>query len=100
MVIDTLENGVWTRRDIETNEILCIVESLGNNIYRATNHFTKITAEIVPIDEYKTEIKCVENKRADKNGVYRKTTKLAEHNTKWLNYMCQKIGFIRQAKVL
>ncbi len=58
----------------------------------------KITAEIVPIDDYKTLIRCIENKQADKNGVYRKTKKLADHNTSWLNYMCQEIGFVRKAK--
>ena len=52
----------------------------------------------MPIDDYKTLIRCIENKQADKNGVYRKTKKLADHNASWLNYMCQEIGFVRKAK--
>lgn len=98
MIVDKMENGIWTRTDTDENEVLCKIESLGNNVYKATNCFTKITAEIVPIDDYKTLIRCIENKQADKNGVYRKTKKLADHNASWLNYMCQEIGFVRKAK--
>ena len=98
MIVDKMENGIWTRTDTDKNEVLCKIESLGNNVYKATNCFTKITAEIVPIDDYKTLIRCIENKQADKNGVYRKTKKLADHNASLLNYMCQEIGFARKAK--
>lgn len=62
--------------------------------------FFDITAEIIPLDDYKTSVRCIENKKAGKNGKYRKTKLLAEHNTNWLNYMLEKKGFIRKAKTM
>lgn len=84
--------------DGDRNKIMCTIEALGNDIYKATNKFTQITAEIKPLDGFRTMTKCVENKKADKNGVYRKTKALAEHNTSWLCYMLEEYGFIRKAK--
>lgn len=49
-------------------------------------------------DEHNTVIRCIENKIADKNGRYRKTKKLMEHNTKWLWRMLEEKGFIRKSK--
>lgn len=54
MIINKMENGIWTSIDTERNEVLCTIESLGNHIYKATNSFLKITAEVFPIDEYRT----------------------------------------------
>ena len=99
MIVDKMENGVWTRTETESKEVLCKIENLGNNIYRATNKFTQVTAEIIPLDDYMTQTKCIENKRVDKNGRFRKTNTLADHNTMWLCYMLQEYGFIRKAKV-
>lgn len=84
--------------DTDRNVIICTIESLGNDIYKATNKFTQITAEIKPLDDFRTMTRCVENKKADKNGRYRKTKELTEHNTSWLCYMLEKYGFIRKAK--
>jgi hypothetical protein len=97
MIEENLENGKYQMIDTERNEVLCTIESLGNNIYKAINKHTQITAEIIPLDEYKTSLKCIENKSADKNGVFKRSKKLAEHNTNWLYYMLQEKGFIRKA---
>ena len=70
MIINKMENGIWTSIDTERNEVLCTIESLGNHIYKATNSFLKITAEVFPIDEYRTYAKCIENKNRTKNGIY------------------------------
>lgn len=61
--------------------------------------YTQITAEIEPIDDYRTSIRCIENKKADKNGRFRKTKTLTDHNTHWLYYMLVEYGFIRKSKV-
>lgn len=58
--------------DTDRNEIMCTIEVLGNDIYKATNKFTQITAEIKPLDDFRTMTRCLENKKADKNGRYRK----------------------------
>ena len=95
-MIEILENGVYTAKD--ENRILCTIIDLGNNIYRAVNLNSDITAEIYSIDEYKTYLRCIENKNRSKDGKYRKSKKLAEHNTRWLAYMLEKKGFIRKSK--
>ena len=99
MIIDKMENGVWTTTDTETNKVLCTIESLGNNIYKVINNSLSITAEVFPIDEYRTSIKCIENKNKTKNGIYRKSKKLMDANMKWLVYMLEETGFIRKPKL-
>lgn len=94
---EVMGNGVYQSID-DSGEILLTITSLGNNAYRAVNKFFDITAEIIPLDDYRTSVRCIENKKADKNGKYRKTKLLVEHNTNWLNYMLQEKGFIRKAK--
>ena len=86
--------------DTERNEVLCTIESLGNHVYKATNSFLKITAEVFPIDEYRTSVKCIENKNRTKNGIYRKSRKLMDSNMKWLVYMLEEYGFIRKPKTI
>ena len=44
MIINKMENGIWTSTDTERNEVLCTIESLGNHVYKATNSFLKIIA--------------------------------------------------------
>lgn len=94
---EIMEKGVYQSMD-DNGKVLLTITALGNNTYRAVNSFTDITAEIIPIDDYKTVTRCIENRKADKNGKYRKSKTLAEHNTNWLNYMLQEKGFIRKAK--
>lgn len=96
MVTEVMENGMYKACDGE--EVLCTIISLGNNIYRAANTDCDITAEVVPEDDYITRLKCIEHKRRGKDGRYRKTTKLLQHNLKWLMYMLEEKSFIRKAK--
>lgn len=96
---EVMENELYQSID-DNGVILLTITSLGNNTYRAVNKFFDITAEIKPLDDYKTSVRCIENKKADKNGKYRKTKLLAEHNTSWLDYMLQEKGFIRKAKAM
>lgn len=77
---------------------ICVIESLGDNKYHAHNNECDIVAEIIPIDDYKTQLSLISHKRRGKNGKYRKSNKLAEHNLFWLNYMLQQKGFIRMQK--
>ena len=100
MIVNKMENGIWTSIDTERNEVLCTIESLGNHIYKATNSFLKITAEVFPIDEYRTYAKCIENKNRTKNGIYRKSRKLMDSNMKWLVCMLEEYGFIRKPKII
>lgn len=94
MIQETVQNGKYIAVDTDTNSILCTIESLGNNVYKASNKETQITAEIIPLDKYKTSTKCIENKRIGKDGKFRKTSKLAEHNVSWLLYMLEEKGLI------
>lgn len=98
MIIETMNNGVY--QCIDDDKVLLTITSLGNNVYRAINNFTDITAEITPVDDYYTKLVCIEHKRRDKNGRYRKTTKLLESNLCWLDHMLEKKGFIREKKTL
>lgn len=31
MIVDKMENGIWTRTDTDENEVLCKIESLEKN---------------------------------------------------------------------
>lgn len=99
MIIETMENGLYKSFDVDNNEILLTIEALGNNVYKAKNKTFCITAEIVPLNEYQNQVKCIEHKRADKLGRYRKTTKLLQHNLSWLDWIVEEKGFIRKKKV-
>lgn len=66
MITEVMENGIYKACDGE--KVLCTITSLGNNIYRAVNMDCDITAEIVPIDDYITRLKCIEHKRGNNNG--------------------------------
>lgn len=96
---DVMKNEVYQSID-DSGEILLTITALGNNTYRAVNKFFDITAEIKPLNDYRTSVRCIGNRKADKNGKYRETRLLAEHNTNWLNYMLQEKGFIRKAKAM
>ena len=99
MIKNIFENGKYTSIDEDTNEILLTIESLGNDTYKSINKFSEVTAIVKPLDEYRTMTECIENKKADKNGHYRKNKTLAEHNTSWLKWMLEEKGFIRKSKL-
>lgn len=94
MIKETIKNGVYTAKD--GNKLLLTITSLGDDVYRAVNEDCDIVARVAPLDDYRTYVQCISYKRKDKNGRYRKTTKLLSHTLKWLDYMLEKIGFIRE----
>lgn len=98
MIVEKIENGVY--QAIDGERILLTIEALGNNVYRAVNDSFDITAEVTPIDEYSNNVRCIEHKRADKNGRFRKTTKLMLHNMRWLDWILEEKGFVRKKKTV
>lgn len=93
---ETFENGIY--KCVSNGSVLCIIEKIGENTYKAINSDTKITAKVIPLDEYKTQVTVIEHKRKGKDGKFRNSKKLLEHNSKWLDYMLEEKGFIRKAK--
>ncbi len=91
---EVIENGVYTCLN-EKGETICIIESLGDNIYKAKNKSLQIISEIKFLDNGNKFMKCIENKNADKNGRFRKSNKLMVHNMQWLAYMLEEKGIIR-----
>lgn len=79
-------------------EILLTIERISGNTYHAKNKFTDTTAEIIPLDEYRTQTRCIEYKTAWKDGKFRKSTKMLDHNVNWLVWMLEKKGFINKWK--
>lgn len=96
MITETMENGVY--RCVEGDRTLLTIFSLGDNVFRAINDYTDIIAKVIPLDDYTTNVICIEHKRADKNGKFRKSTKLLQHNLSWLDYILEETGFIRKKK--
>ena len=96
MIIETTENGIY--KAIDGNKVLLTITSLGDNIYRAINNSMDITAKVTVLNDYQTMMNCIEHKRADKNGRYRKTTKLLQSDLSWLDYILEEKGFIRKKK--
>ena len=96
MIKEIKENNIY--KMIDGDDVILTIESLGDNVYKATNKNSIVIGKIVPLDEYKTQLTLIENKRADKNGRYRKTKKLANHNLSWLHGMVESKGFIRKSK--
>ena len=96
MITEVMEGSIY--KSFNGDRLLLTITSLGNNIYRAVNMDCDITAEVEPVDDYTTKLKCIEHKRRGKDGRYRKTTKLLQHNLSWLDYMLENVGFIRKKK--
>ena len=94
---EVFKDNKYTAYD-ENNNILLTIEKIGECTYKAKNQYSVIVAKIEVVDDYKTLITCIENKNICKNGVYRKSNKLKDHNLSWLNYMLQTKGFIRKQK--
>lgn len=94
---EIMENGVYTCKD--GDRVLLTITALENNTYRAVNTSFDITAKVEPIDEYTTRLTCLEHKGRGKDGRYRSTKKLVEHNLRWLDYILEEKGFIRRKKI-
>ena len=82
----------------DEDNVLCTIEKIGENVFRAINSDTDITCEVIKIDEYKTSVSCIQHKRRGKDGKYRKTSKLLDNNMNWLLYMLENKGFIEPRK--
>lgn len=93
---ETMANGVYQVFDND-DEIMLTITALENNTYRAVNKFFDITAKIIPLDDYRTSMRCITYKQADKNGHYRKTKAMVDERLNWLNYQLEEHGFIRKA---
>ena len=96
MIKEIKENNIY--KMIDDGEVILTIESLGDNVYKATNKNSIVVGKIVPLDEYRTELTLIENKKVDKNGCYRKSKTLANHNLSWLHSMVELKGFIRKSK--
>jgi hypothetical protein len=91
MITETIKSGVYKCFDDET--LLLIITDLGNNIYRAVNKDTDMTAEIIRLEPDKVSMKSIEHKVTDKLGRRRKSNKLLKSDLNWLWYMLHEKGF-------
>ena len=80
----------------DDGNILLTIDKIADNTYRAVNNFTDITIKAIQLDEYRTKTECIEHKTKGKDGKFRKSKKLMEHNTSWLLYMLEEYGFIKK----
>ena len=96
MIKENFDGNVYTA--VSDGELICTIERIDKNTYHVKNKFTDMTAEIIPLDEYRTQQRCLEHKRAGKDGKFRKSKALIEHNLNWLQWMLEEKGFIRKTK--
>lgn len=97
MIIEKMENGIYQAIDEENGRVLVTVTALGNNEYKAINQNVSIMAEIIPIDDYRTQVQCISCKVPGKNGKLHKAGQSdTQHFTSWLHYMLEEKGFIRK----
>lgn len=85
---------------MDENGVLLTITSEANNVYYAINTTFYITAEVVPVDEYRTMARCIDNKMKGKDGRYRKTKRLLDSHLRWLVYMLEEQNFIRKPTVM
>ena len=83
---------------LDGERVLLTIKRMENNVYFAKNADCSIVCEVVPLDDYRTLAKVIEYRRRGKDGKYRNTTKLLDHNRSWLVYILEEKGFIRKAK--
>lgn len=81
------------------NELLLTIEVLGENKFLVENKFNKLIGEVIPLDDYTTQISLEKNFKKDKLGRWRNTKKLINHNSSWFSYILQEKGFVRKMKV-
>lgn len=98
MITETRTENTYTCFD--GDKALLTVTSNGNNVYRAVNNFIDITAEVVPLDDYRTSLHCIEHKVKGKDGRFRKSTVLLRNDLSWFRFTLEDIGFIRKSKPL
>lgn len=92
------ENFNGNKYVVENNgEMLLTIEKISDNTYHAKkNKFTDMTVEVTPLDECRTQTRCIEHKTAGKDGKFRKSKKLLDSNVNWLVWMLEEKGFINK----
>lgn len=81
-------------------DLLLTIEKLDENKFLVENKNTKLIGEVIPLDEYRTEISLEKNFKKDTLGRWRNTKKLFSHNLSWFSYILQEKGFVRKAKAM
>jgi len=94
MIKESINNNVYT---VVSGEDVLLTITKDGDTYTSKNKDSYIVAEVTPLDDYRTQVKIVTHKRIGKDGKYRPTTKLIQHNSSWLCYILQEIGFVRKA---
>lgn len=94
MIIEQKAENRYTA--IKGERVLLTIDRWGD-VFRFENNDTRMTVKIVPLDEERTVVEMIEHKRRGKDGKYRKTTRLMQHDMKWALYMAEEKGFIRRA---
>lgn len=54
MIKEIMENGIY--KMIDGDDVILTIESLGDNVYKATNKNSIVIGKIVPLDEHKTQL--------------------------------------------
>lgn len=96
MITEKFDGIIYT--SVLDGEIILTIERVSDNTYHAKNKFTDMTVEVIPLDEYRTQTRCIEHKTAGKYGKFRKSKKLLDSNVNWLVWMLEKKGFISKRK--
>lgn len=84
----------------ENNTIICEITKLTDDTYYFQTRDTIMVLKVKVIDDYYTSIQTLRHETKTKNGYYRKSTKLLQHNQKWGLYMLEEKGFIRKPKCI
>lgn len=96
MITEKFDGIIYT--SVLDGEIILTIERISDNTYHAKNKFTDMTVKVIPLDEYRTQTRCIEHKTAGKDGKFRKSKKLLDSNVNWLVWMLEEKGFISKRK--
>lgn len=100
---------VWTKteggyiygaKDKGGERVLLTIWRTEGNTWRAKNLSCDITAEIKPLDDYRTEARLIEYKQRDRAGRYRKGGCWQSSALAWLVWYLENHGFIRKPKTI
>lgn len=84
----------------DDNSIICQIVKLADDSYYFQTLDMVMTLEVKVIDDYRTSVRTLRHETKTKNGYFRKSTKLLQHNQKWGLYMLEEKGFIRKPKCI
>lgn len=98
------ESGyIYEAKDKSGERVLLTIWKTEGNTWRAKNCDFDITAEIKPLDDYRTEVVTIVYKQRDRAGRYRNRksgSRLQSSALSWLVWYLEKHGFIREPKVM